>query len=279
MKYYLLSTITRLLLGKLRKYHKKEDQLLVFSRDFIGEEVFAYGVYEKNEINTILSSLDFDLSESNALDIGANIGNHTLQFSKHFKNVYCFEPNKIIFDILKINTRNRTNTHLFNFGLSHEATRSYLTVPEFNFGGASITKTKEVGSVEINLKVYDEEFDQEISLVKIDVEGHELNVLKGMVKAISKNKPVICFELINTDSTATNLIEGLKEMGYRKFYSPHKRGIFATSNSSILTFVNGMFYKLRPELKEITRFDKKLYNLILCEHEDSKFHIKEENII
>lgn len=278
MKYYLLSTVTRLLLGKLRKYHKKEDQLLVFSRDFIGEEVFAYGIYEKNEIETIIASLDFDLSATNALDIGANIGNHTLQFSKHFKSVLCFEPNKVIYDVLKINTRNRSNTQLYNFGLSNKASQSYLNIPEFNFGGATVSTSKTKGSIEINLKVFDDEIHEDFALVKIDVEGHELNVLKGMTKAIEKYKPIICFELINTDANAQALIDRLRDLGYDKFYMPHKRGIFGNSISFIGSFVNGLFYKRRPELKEIKKFDKKMYNLVLCERADSDYRIKKGHI-
>lgn len=278
MKYYLLSTITRILLGKLRKYHKKEDQLLVFSRDFIGEEVFAYGIYEKNEIDTILASLDFDLTKTNALDIGANIGNHTLQFSKHFDNVYCFEPNKTIFDVLTINTRNRTNVHLNNFGLSNEARQSYLAVPEFNFGGGSVTSSVGTTNTEISLRVFDNTIDHEFSFIKIDIEGHELNALKGMVNAITKNKPIISFELINSESVAEGLIPFLKKMGYNKFYIPHKRGVFSNSKSFLGIFLNGLFFRPRPELKEIRKFDKKSYNLILCEREDSNYRIKKENI-
>ena len=39
-----------------------------------------------------------------AIDIGANIGNHTVRFlQRKFKNVQCFEPNEILCDLLKLN--------------------------------------------------------------------------------------------------------------------------------------------------------------------------------
>ena len=215
---------------------------MVFSRDFIGEEVFSYGVYEKNEIRTIIASLDYNIPETNALDIGANIGNHTLQFSKYFKNVHCFEPNKTIYDVLKINTRNRTNTHLYNFGLSNETTQAYLNIPEFNFGGASITSLQDPANMEISLNVYDEVMNVDFSLIKIDVEGHELKALQGMTHAIAKYKPIICFELINSETSDKDLINGLRELGYQKFYIPHIRGIFGRSNSFVLTFINAFFF-------------------------------------
>jgi len=280
VKYYLLSTLTRFFLGKLRKYHKREKQLLVFSNDFIGEEIFSYGVYEKNEIHTIIASLDFDISKNNALDIGANIGNHSVQFSKHFNNVYCFEPNKLIFDVLTINTRNLTNIHLFNFGLSNQNTRSYLNIPDNNFGGASITSSKTKNSVEIELKVCDDFFDKKFALLKIDVEGHEPEALRGMKKSIAKNKPVICFELINALESGNELIQELRAMGYNNFYIPYKPGFFMkkNSNSFLITFLYGLFFKKKQKLVEVKNFNKRFYNLILCEQEDSQYRIKQENI-
>jgi FkbM family methyltransferase len=280
VKYYLLSTVTRIFLGKLRKYHRQDEQLLVFSKDFIGEEIFAYGVYEKNEINTIIASLDFDISKMNALDIGANIGNHAIQFSNYFKNVYCFEPNKTIFEVLKINSRNRTNTHLYNFGLSDQNTISYLDIPDHNFGGASVTSSETDNTVEIELKVCDDFFEEEFALVKIDVEGHETNVLQGMTKLITKNKPIICFELINTEEKNYGLIEKLKELGYLNYYIPYEPGLFSKRNSAsfFTTFVNGMFFKKKHKLMEVREFNRKFYNLILCEHRDSCHKIKRGNI-
>lgn len=280
VKYYLLSNITRILLGKLRKYHKLEEQLLVFSNDFIGEEIFSYGVYEKNEISIIITSLDFDLSKNNALDIGANIGNHAVQFSNYFKDIYCFEPNKTVFDVLKINTRNRTNTHLYNFGLSDQNTISYLNIPDYNFGGASVTASKAKNTIEIELKICDDIFDKEFALVKIDIEGHEPQALRGMRKLIAKNKPIICFELINTLDSGQDIIKELKELGYKNFYIPYEPRFFMRrkSNSYTMTFLYRLFFKQKRKLVEVTNFNKRFYNLILCEQKDSMHRIKKDSI-
>jgi FkbM family methyltransferase len=280
VKYYLLSTITRILLGKLRKYHKTEEQLLVFSKDFIGEEIFSFGVYEKKEIETIIASLDFDLSKNNALDIGANIGNHSVQFSNYFNTVYSFEPNKIIYEALEINIRKHPNIHPHNVGLSDENKNSYLSIPNHNFGGATVTSEKGEDVVEIHLKVLDDFFDDEFSLVKIDIEGHEPQALRGMRKLIEKNKPVICFELINTLDSGQDIINELKELGYKNFYIPYEPGFFMKrkSNSFTMTFLYGLFFKQKKKLVEVTNFNKRFYNLILCEQKDSKYRIKKESI-
>lgn len=280
VKYYLLSNITRILLGKLRKYHEREEQLLVFSSDFIGEEIFSYGVYEKNEISIIIASLDFDLSKNNALDIGANIGNHSVQFSSYFNRVYSFEPNKIIYEVLEINIRKHPNIHPYNVGLSDENTNSYLSIPNHNFGGATVTSEKEEDVVEIHLKVLDDFFDKEFSLVKIDIEGHEPQALRGMRKLIAKNKPIICFELINTLDSGQDIIKELKELGYKNFYIPYEPRFFMRrkSNSYTMTFLYHLFFKQKRKLVEVTNFNKRFYNLILCEQKDSIYRIKKDSI-
>ena len=280
VKYYLLSTFTRIFLGKLRKYHKDEPQLLVFSKDFIGEEVYAYGAYEKNEIKAILSSLDFDCSTVTALDIGANIGNHAIQFSYHFKKVICFEPNGLTFEVLKINTRHTDNVELNNVGLSNKQKSAFLSVPDQNVGGASITSEKNKGDTAIELRIGDENISEEFGLIKIDIEGHEKEALEGLQRSIAQYKPVICFELINTEENAKALIGSLKGMGYEHFYIPRERGLFGNrSKSFFFTFLNGLFFKKSQKLVEIKRFDRKFYNLIICEHPDSNYRIKETNVI
>ena len=280
MKYYILSSITRILLGKLRVYHKKEEQLLVYSRDFIGEEIYSFGVYEKDEIKTIIESLDFDLSKSNALDIGANIGNHAIQFSKYFNNVYCFEPNKTVFEVLKINTKRRENIQLFNIGLSNENKVSYLFVPENNYGGAKISSTKANNDMKIELKRFDDFFKKDFSFIKIDVEGHESEVFQGMKHSINKNKPIIGFELINRKENDLDLIKLLNDLGYHKFYAPYQPNFFFNKNlkSYFFTFLYGLFVKKQNRLVKIKIFDKKFYNLILCEHDESMYKIKRNKI-
>ena len=49
-----------------------------------------------------------------ALDVGANIGNHTVRFSApKFEKVYCYEPNKVAFYLLSINTKPLSNVVCF----------------------------------------------------------------------------------------------------------------------------------------------------------------------
>lgn len=280
MKYYIISHLTRLLLGKLRKYHRENDRLLVFSKDFIGEEVFAFGVYEKNELEIISQVLNEAVYTNTALDIGANIGNHAVQFSKLFTKVICFEPNETAFEVLKINTKNRKNITCFNFGLSNEDTTAYLQIPEKNLGGAAVLHSNNEGAIPIVLKKGDAIIVEPFSFIKIDVEGHEVEALKGLEHQIKKYKPVICFELITHNTSDQKLLKMLQELGYTSFYVPYEKSVFSTSKRKRFSqsFIDGLLYKKTGMLIAESNFNKPFYNLIFCENIASSFRIKTEAI-
>ncbi len=278
MKYHIYSTIARYLLGQLRKYHKDAPKLLVYSKDFIGEEVYSYGVYEKHDIKTILLALDFDPKRHNMLDIGANIGNHTVQFSNHFGHVFSFEPNPVLFEVLKLNTLGRNNVTNHNFGISDEESTAYLVIPEFNAGGGHIAADPEDKSHPITLKALDTGFKEDFALIKIDVEGHEANALRGMKQLILKNKPIICFELINREDEGKELIDTIRDMGYERFYIPKEPGISSKSGKPRFSkqFLYGLFFKRKYVLEQINTFNRPFYNLVICCHPESTHQIRKE---
>ena len=279
MNYFLLSTITRILLGKLRKYHKEDPQLLVFSRDFIGEEIFAYGVYEKNDIKTILKALDFDSKQHTILDIGANIGNHAVQFAKHFNKVHCFEPNHLAFQVLQLNTRNLSNVIIHPYGLSNRYGKLGFSIPEGNLGGGGVTLKNNNKTLTIEVKKGDEVVSEAFAVIKIDIEGHEFEAISGLEKKIILNKPIICFELINETEKDLIIIEKLKSLGYNNFYIPKQVKLFGRAvNSFSLQFFAQLFSKQQDTLVPIKNFNGKMYNLIICEHPSSSFKIKQKQI-
>lgn len=152
------------------------------------------------------------------LDIGANIGSHTLYWAKErqAKKIYSFEPFKRMFDILKknieLNSLEDTVT-IFNVGLSDEVVHASPNVVfEGNLGGTSFVKNN---SGESLLKPLDSfEFEEKIDLVKIDVEGHEVQVLKGAVNTLKKHRPIIVIETFTNKAAVDDI---LSKLGYRLF--------------------------------------------------------------
>ena len=136
---------------------------------------------------------------NNILDIGSNIGNHIIYFSKILgaRKVYGFEPQKNVFGILKKNIELNNleeKTQIFNFGLGKEESSAKLDkIERNNCGGNSIKKVKEG---DLKIKVLDKLFIKDkINFIKIDTEGFEKDVLLGAKKIIQKNYPTVWVEV------------------------------------------------------------------------------------
>lgn len=148
------------------------------------------------------------------LDIGANIGCHSVILSNYFSKVYAFEPQKDVFKLLKKNilVNDCQNVVINDFGLSDkESTAKMRCFDEnkpVNIGSIGITDD-ENGCETIQIKTLDTLNIQDIGFIKIDIEGHEYNAFIGGLNTIKKNKPVIIFEEHNKKSKVFNLIESL----------------------------------------------------------------------
>jgi FkbM family methyltransferase len=136
------------------------------------------------------------------VDVGANIGNHTIFYAKicQAKKVYSFEPQSEIFDILTKNIKlnNVNNTVVpYKMGVGKEHSFGYIDVIDsYNFGSSRIVNlNNQKGEIEIDsLDSLIFNFEEKIDLIKIDVEGMEMDVLLGAEKIIQQYKPLIYIE-------------------------------------------------------------------------------------
>jgi FkbM family methyltransferase len=140
------------------------------------------------------------------VDAGANIGYHSL-FAASLHNrttkVYAFEPQKEIHDLFveSVNRNEFTNLTIFKLGLSNSFGFAKLNIFEENKGASSLVNglTHHTGpsqSQEIELKTLDffkDSFDR-MDVIKIDVEGFELEVILGSEYLIQKYRPVLLVE-------------------------------------------------------------------------------------
>ena len=151
---------------------------------------------------------------STILDIGSNIGNHSIYFffKCNIRESYNFEPVKDTFEILKKNIAiNHLNSHLYNVGVG--ATTGKAKIIEFdqhNIGATKIAK-QEDGDLQI-ISIDELSIPSKISFVKIDVEGFEYEVIQGMQGLIKRDKPIILIEIWN--SNYIEIDNYLKSIGY-----------------------------------------------------------------
>lgn len=223
--FHLIDALKRRLVSKLLHdymniYAKQYPNLAIFARDHVGIRVQVDGIYEKPYLEFFiewLKSKNFNFSGI-ALDVGANIGNHSVFFSNYFNEVISFEPNPSTYRLLSYNATLGNNIITYNLGVSDISQTTNMTTMDGNAGGAYVDEN---GHIKIELINLDDflNYKEKINLIKIDVEGHELMALKGMKKIISTNKPLIVFEqhLRDFKNGTSDVIDYLKGLGYYRF--------------------------------------------------------------
>ncbi len=216
--------ISRRLARNSRKFDlARNAKIAVFANDYIGIQMIQHGFFEKNALDMVFSFLApilQDIKSATALDIGANIGNHSLYFSRYFSTVQAFEPHPRVYDLLAFNAQVVPNIDVFNFGLGDSPSLVELNENWANMGSASIKYiwTESSNKVTAKVALVDDvcaEID-EIALMKIDVEGFEPHVLRGARKTIRKHQPLILIEQLQSEfvNGSTESIEALSQEGY-----------------------------------------------------------------
>jgi len=203
---------------------QRGSRMAIYANDSIGIDINQYGIYEKEQLTVLFDFLEKLLPapwQGAAVDIGANIGNHALFFSQRFDKVIAFEPHPKTYRLLVFNTENAANITAINCGLAEEAGELTLTEHTLNLGASSMVKNKHTGAERITISV--DKLDNAmaeigpIQLIKIDVEGYEINVLKGGVKTIKMHQPVIVLEQHADEfvNGSTPSLTFLAELGYK----------------------------------------------------------------
>ena len=258
---------------EFKKIYKRG--FVFFFNDTISKEISIFGTYEKEQLNKII-----DITKSKkrriCLDIGANIGNHSLFFSNFFEKVISFEPHYKTFQVLKINTKNNKNIKIFNLALSNKKSFLYFKDTQTtNMGGNSLHKTGEF-KVRVN-RLDNIIYSKKIDFIKIDTEGYEYRVLIGMKKLLANNNPIIMYEFDAKNYTENDdTIKYLKKLNYKYFYFFDQDFDYYNYKikNLIFLFMRILFFGVitnKIYLKKITQFkDQKSYfkdTLICTKHE------------
>ena len=169
----------------------------------IDREIYLKGFYEKEKIE-YLNNISKNEKIDYFLDIGSYIGYYSL-FFKNIKNVHAFEPNKENFKQLQKNIEiNSTSITAHNIACSDYSDEKIIWYTDKNkMGGSSVYnendpelskyKKEDIKFEEIKAKKLDDilNIKNKNLLIKIDVERHEINVLKGACEKTLKNNNVV----------------------------------------------------------------------------------------
>jgi len=156
------------------------------------------------------------------LDIGANIGYNSLMFSD-YGPTYAFEP--LFHKIVQLNIDNNKLKHKMYsipFALSDKNDVVDMYLPNAvkntglrNYGGSSMYTfegTDYTTETKVDCKRLDDIYIGKTSFIKIDVEGHELEVLKGAENTIRRCMPTILIEIHNFEKSEVPIF--MKSLGY-----------------------------------------------------------------
>lgn len=212
------------------------------------------------EITLLNKVINKDLD---SIDVGVYRGVYSYQMSKLSSHVHSFEPNPLIYPYLEKNLKKIIkNMTLYNVALSDKSEIVDLKIPNrfeilnknnheerFKLGLATIHNENLLGNNKYSLfKVRAEKLDnliknENIGFIKIDVEGHEKNVLLGAEKIIKKCKPNLLVEIEerHTNDKVQNIVNFINDLGYKSFFSDGQNFIETTKLNNYSTKNNFFF--------------------------------------
>ena len=220
---------------------------------FIKKNLFSEKfLLKKRLIRSIKKSYDQEITLLNkvinkdldSIDVGVYRGVYSYQMSKLSSHVHSFEPNPLIYPYLEKNLKKIIkNLTLYNIALSDKSEIVDLKIPNrfkilnknnyeerFKLGLATIHNENLLENNKFSLfRVRAEKLDNlikkdNIGFIKIDVEGHEKNVLMGAEKIIKRCKPNLLIEIEerHTNDKVKNIINFINDFGYNSFFSDGK---------------------------------------------------------
>ncbi len=175
-----------------------------------------------------------------ALDIGANEGLYAYRMSRIFETVHAFELNdELTRELAAFNPGNIT---IHPEGLSSRESQATLYIPVHHGvplpGWASLApgncpETREHIEKPVQIRPLDSFGIEHVSFIKIDVEGHELEVLKGGRETLARDRPIVLCEV--RDRNRADVRSLFSELNYRETTLQEQIGI-AGSEGNFLFF-------------------------------------------
>lgn len=167
------------------------------------------------------------------VDAGANRGSYTCFLSGLTKHVFAYEPNPSMHKLLQRSAAK--NVTVSQVALSNESGEAEFAVPKRDQSFANNSGSLEIGQLNdshedlirftVPTRRLDDEGLVDVGFIKLDVEGHEQQVLLGAQELIARDRPVLLMEIIESflDHKASESVQFVEQMGYQCFVLLNKR--------------------------------------------------------
>jgi FkbM family methyltransferase len=244
-------------------------------RNQIDADVFFYGGFEKTMLFFLRDVLA--IAPGTFVDVGANVGNHSLFMSRYAEHVHSFEPFPPVLDkmMCQVKANHVDNITIHQVALGDEAgVIPFYAPPEESMGGGSFlesvaSKHGQRPVVDLPVVCGDDYFARhginEFSAIKIDVEGYEIPVLKGLASTLKRIRPLVIMEVTHG---ASDIIETTTDI---QDYLPCDYTLFRFENRDDRLFRNQSRsrkrtgrYNLYPVSEKV---QKKRADVVACPRE------------
>jgi FkbM family methyltransferase len=191
------------------------------------------------------------------LDVGAHFGYYAMLAAKSVARVFAFEPDPRTQPLLRLNADRVANIEVCplavasapgkaRFALVGESPKSHL----LREGDAMPERTVEVDVVTLDAFI-EEKGRPRVGGIKIDVEGFDLEVLRGAGDIIERDQPLILTEF-NTGDGTTNEASGLVAFAAERGYAIYASGVKLDPPEGI---EQGRLFHWSPTLHESVHFN------------------------
>jgi len=202
---------------------------------YIGQALIEYGEYCELETRFLQQWIN---RPGTVVEVGANVGSQTVALAKSAKaalaDVVAFEPQPFVFQNLCANLALNAinNVTAWPLACASQAGTVWFELPDYrqpgNYGGVSFQTEPMAQGIQIPcVRLDDMTRGRNVYLLKVDVEGFELQVLQGAQETLANCRPVLYVE---NDRVAQSrpLIEYLWAQGYRLWW--HVSPLFNPEN-------------------------------------------------
>jgi FkbM family methyltransferase len=239
--------------------------------------------YNENKVEYEMLLFPYFLNKDSVFfDVGSNIGAFVLIANKTVKQdqIFAFEPIPMLNARLKIVF---PKVNIRNIALSNLKTKTQFKIPKINHTQFLTRGTLNTNFVETNESGFDildvqtntldgfckDEAIQKIDVIKIDVEGHEYEVIKGSLKTFEKYKPILIIEIEQRHHAEdiSIIINEIKQIDYSCFY-------FDNSNFCLINLdVNPQLLQQKNDFEKSRKY---VHNFIFIPNNKVKLGIVNE---
>ncbi len=194
------------------------------ARNMIDYHILSRGVFEPG-LTELLRLWGRSHAGTVFLDVGANVGVHTLGTASAFQQVIAVEPFPPLAEKLlrTVNDNRIKNITIHQCALANEQGKAMFHAPRIsNLGTGKIVSNQqdpaEVDIIEVEIRKGDQmlsEITHPVSAIKIDTEGAEIKVLSGLTSTLAENRPLVTIEILEDDATSAEALKAMFPNDYR----------------------------------------------------------------